>query len=168
MMINTLGIFLAGRICDRLTTKGHTDAPIWVCFGTAVAVVITSALPAFMPSATLGLAMMCVAGLAVPRLRRDGPDGGEPSDAEPDACAGVGGLPVHRESRRPRHRPDLVPMISDYILRDPMQIRWGLLVVVVTCGHDRRDPAVARPRDLSPAGRADRTLAIGGAGRRTG
>jgi hypothetical protein len=30
--------------------------------------------------------------------------------------------------------PYLVPMISDYILRDPMQIRWGLLIVVVTAG----------------------------------
>jgi hypothetical protein len=30
--------------------------------------------------------------------------------------------------------PYLVPMISDYILRDPMQIRWGLLIVVVTSG----------------------------------
>jgi hypothetical protein len=25
-------------------------------------------------------------------------------------------------------------MISDYILRDPMQIRWGLLIVVLTSG----------------------------------
>jgi hypothetical protein len=30
--------------------------------------------------------------------------------------------------------PALVPMISDYILHDQMQIRWGLLVVVVTAG----------------------------------
>src|ERR1044072_669035 len=32
VVINTLGIFTAGRICDRLTARGHTDAPIWVCF----------------------------------------------------------------------------------------------------------------------------------------
>src|ERR1044072_8197831 len=49
MTMNTLGVFLAGRICDRLTNEGHTDAPIWVCFGTAIAVVATSSLPAFMP-----------------------------------------------------------------------------------------------------------------------
>ena len=30
--------------------------------------------------------------------------------------------------------PALVPMISDYILKDPSQIRWGLLIVVVTSG----------------------------------
>src|SRR5918994_1930793 len=82
--INTIGIFIAGRICDRLTKLGKTDAPIRVCFGVAIAVVATSALPAFMPTATLGLV--------------------------------------------------LVPMISDYVLQDPMQIRWGLLIVVVTAG----------------------------------
>ena len=30
--------------------------------------------------------------------------------------------------------PALVPMISDYILRDPTQLRWGLLIVVVFSG----------------------------------
>ena len=50
--------------------------------------------------------------------------------------------------------PALVPFISDYILRDPMQIRWGLLIVVVSCRHDRRDPAVVRTPRLSAAGRA--------------
>jgi MFS family permease len=28
--------------------------------------------------------------------------------------------------------PALVPFISDYILRDPMQIRWALMIVVVS------------------------------------
>ena len=57
--------------------------------------------------------------------------------------------------------PYLVPMISDYILRDPMQIRWGLLIVVVTTGTIAADPAVASPRDLSRSGRADGTVALG-------
>ena len=56
-------------------------------------------------------------------------------------------------------------MISDYILRDPMQIRWGLLVVVVTARHDRRDPAVARPPRCIASRSRNRTLAIGAAGR---
>ncbi len=30
--------------------------------------------------------------------------------------------------------PALVPFISDYILRDPQQIRWGLLIVVAGAG----------------------------------
>ena len=38
IFINTIGIFVAGRICDYWATRGHTDAPIRVCLGIAVAV----------------------------------------------------------------------------------------------------------------------------------
>ena len=134
MTMNTLGVFVAGRICDRLTKKGHTDAPIWVCFGTAVAVVITSALPAFMPTATLGLVMMCIAGFPFHGYVAMGPmavNQVTPNQMRAQVSAvylftvNLIGLGLG---------PYLVPMISDYILRDPMQIRWGLLVVVVTSG----------------------------------
>ncbi len=132
--INTIGIFLAGRICDRLTKLGKTDAPIWVCFGVAIAVVVTSALPAFMPTATLGLVMMCVAGLPFHGYVAMGPmavNQVTPNQMRAQVSAvylftvnflGLG------------FGPALVPMISDYVLRDPMQIRWGLLIVVVTAG----------------------------------
>ena len=134
MTMNTVGVFVAGRICDRLTTKGHTDAPIWVCFGTAVAVVITSALPAFMPTATLGLAMMCIAGFPFHGYVAMGPmavNQVTPNQMRAQVSAvylftvNLIGLGLG---------PYLVPMISDYILRDPMQIRWGLLIVVLTSG----------------------------------
>jgi MFS family permease len=132
--INTIGIFLAGRICDRLTKLGKTDAPIWVCFGVAIAVVVTSALPAFMPTATLGLVMMCVAGLPFHGYVAMGPmavNQVTPNQMRAQVSAvylftvnflGLG------------FGPALVPLISDYVLRDPMQIRWGLLIVVVTAG----------------------------------
>jgi MFS family permease len=134
MTMNTVGVFVAGRICDRLTTKGHTDAPIWVCFGTAVAVLITSALPAFMPTATLGLAMMCIAGFPFHGYVAMGPmavNQVTPNQMRAQVSAvylftvNLIGLGLG---------PYLVPMISDYILRDPMQIRWGLLIVVVISG----------------------------------
>ncbi len=132
--INTIGIFLAGRICDRLTKQGRTDAPIRVCFGVAVAVVITSALPAFMPSAMLGMTMMCIAGLPFHGYVAMGPmavNQVTPNQMRAQVSAvylftvnflGLG------------FGPALVPMISDYILKDPMQIRWGLLIVVVGAG----------------------------------
>ena len=132
--LNTLGVFVAGRICDRLTAKGHTDAPIWVCLGTAIAVVVTSALPAFMPTATLGLAMMCLAGFPFHGYVAMGPmavNQVTPNQMRAQVSAvylftvNLIGLGLG---------PYLVPMISDYILRDPMQIRWGLLVVVVVSG----------------------------------
>jgi MFS family permease len=134
LSINTLGIFIAGRICDRLTSKGRTDAPIWVCLGVAVAVTITSALPAFMPTAMMGLTMMCIAGLPFHAYVAMGPmavNQVTPNQMRAQVSAvylftvnfiGLGAGPA------------LVPMISDYILRDPMQIRWGLLIVVVTAG----------------------------------
>jgi MFS family permease len=134
IVINTLGIFTAGRICDRLTARGHADAPIWVCFGTAVAVVVTSALPAFMPTAMLGLTMMCVAGFPFHGYVAMGPmavNQVTPNQMRAQVSSvylftvNLIGLGLG---------PYLVPLISDYILRDPMQIRWALLIVVATSG----------------------------------
>jgi MFS family permease len=134
MTMNTLGVFVAGRICDRLTTKGHSDAPILVCLGTAIAVVATSSFPAFMPNATLGLVMMCIAGFPFHGYVAMGPmavNQVTPNQMRAQVSAvylftvNLIGLGVG---------PYLVPMISDSILRDPMQIRWGLLIVVVTSG----------------------------------
>lgn len=134
LSINTVGIFVAGRISDRLTAKGRTDAPIIVCLATAIAVVLTSSLPAFMPSAVLGLTMMCIAGFPFHGYVAMGPmavNQVTPNQMRAQVSAvylftvnllgmGVG--------------PALVPFISDYILRDPMQIRWALLIVVVSAG----------------------------------
>jgi MFS family permease len=132
--INTVGIFVAGRISDRLTKQGHTDAPIRVCLGVAIAVVVTSALPAFMPSAVIGLIMMCIAGFPFHGYVALGPmavNQVTPNQMRAQVSAvylftvNLIGLSLG---------PALVPMISDYVLRDPMQIRWGLLIVVVTAG----------------------------------
>lgn len=131
VLINTTGIFVAGRICDRLTQKGYADAPIWVCFGTAIAVLVTSALPAFMPSATLGLIAMCVAGFPFHGYVAMGPmavNQVTPNQMRAQVSAvylftvNLVGLGIG---------PTLVPFISDYILRDPQKLRWGLLIVVV-------------------------------------
>ena len=114
-----------------------------------------------MPSATLGLIMMCVAGLPFHGYVAMGPmavNQVTPNQMRAQVSAvylftvnfiGLG------------FGPALVPMISDYILRDPMQIRWGLLDRRRHGGHDRRDPAVVRPPGVSPAGRANGTLAVG-------
>lgn len=134
LTINTIGIFLAGRICDRLAAKGYTDAPIWVCFGTAIAVAITSSLPAFMPTWTAGWIMMCISGLPFHSYVAMGPmavNQVTPNQMRAQISSvylftvNLLGLGVG---------PALVPFISDYILRDPMQIRWGLLIVVAGSG----------------------------------
>ena len=134
LAINTIGIFIAGRICDRMTAKGITDAPIRVCFAVAIAVVATSSLPAFMPTAVLGMTMMCIAGLPFHGYVAMGPmavNQVTPNQMRAQVSAaylftvnllgmGIG--------------PALVPFISDYILRDPQQIRWALLIVVAGAG----------------------------------
>jgi MFS family permease len=134
IIINTIGILTAGRICDALTKRGITNAPIWVCFGTAVAVVATSSLPAFMPNVSLGLAFMCLAGFPFHGYVAMGPmavNQVTPNQMRAQVSAvylftvnligmGIG--------------PALVPFISDHILHDPMQIRWALLAVVVGAG----------------------------------
>jgi MFS family permease len=134
MFINTLGIFVAGRLCDRYTSRGYAAVPIWVCFGTAVAVVATSSLPAFMPTATLGLTMMCIAGFPFHGYVAMGPmavNQVTPNQMRAQISAmylftvNLFGLGVG---------PFLVPFISDFILRDPMQIRWALLIVVAGAG----------------------------------
>jgi MFS family permease len=133
MIVNTAGIFTAGRICDWLNTKGYTDAPIIVCFGTAIAVLITSSYPSFMPTATLSLIMLCVAGFPFHGYVAMGPmavNQVTPNQMRAQVSAmylftvnflgmGIG--------------PALVPFISDYVLHDPSQIRWGLAIVVVSC-----------------------------------
>ena len=55
--------------------------------------------------------------------------------------------------------PALVPIISDYILRDPMQIRWGLLIVVVTA------PARSRRSCCGSYARVSQKVATGHGGR---
>jgi MFS family permease len=134
ILVNTLGIFVGGRICDYLMRKGYTDAPIRVCFGVAVAVVLTSALPAFMPAATLGLIMMCVAGFPFHGYVAMGPmavNQVTPNQMRAQVSSvylftvnliGIG------------LGPYIPPLISDYILHDPTQLRWGLLIVVVFSG----------------------------------
>jgi hypothetical protein len=134
LCINTLGIYTAGRICDRLTAKGYSDAPIRVCLGVAILVAITSSLPALMPNITLGYVAMCIAGFPFHGYVAMGPmavNQVTPNQMRAQVSSvylfvnallgmGVG--------------PALVPFISDYILHDPMQIRWALSIVVAGAG----------------------------------
>ena len=132
IFINTTGIFLAGRLCDRWVARGQTDAPIKVCMVVAVAILLTSSLPAFMPSFEVAIVAICVAGLPFHGYVAMGPmavNQVTPNQMRAQISSAylftvnLIGLGVG---------PALVPFISDYILRDPMQIRWALLIVVVS------------------------------------
>ena len=130
IFINTTGIFLAGRLCDFWASRGQSDAPIKVCMVVAVATLATSSITAFMPSYFIACVAICLAGLPFHGYVAMGPmavNQVTPNQMRAQISSmylftinligmGVG--------------PALVPFISDYILRDPMQIRWALLIVV--------------------------------------
>ena len=134
VFVNTFGIFLAGRICDHLTAKGYSDAPIRVTLGAAIAVAISSAIPAFMPNVTWGYVAMVCAGLPFHSYVAMGPmavNTVTPNQMRAqvssvylfvNALLGIGVGPA------------LVPLISDYIIKDPMQIRYALSIVVFGSG----------------------------------
>jgi MFS family permease len=131
IFVNTTGIFLAGRLCDYWAARGQADAPIKVCMVVAIATLVTSALPAFMPSFTIAIVAICVAGLPFHGYVAMGPmavNQVTPNQMRAQISSAylftvnLIGLGVG---------PTLVPFISDYILKDPMQIRWALMFVVV-------------------------------------
>lgn len=132
IFINTTGIFLAGRLCDYWSARGQTDAPIKVCMVVAIATMLTSSLPAFMPSFAVAIVAICVAGLPFHGYVAMGPmavNQVTPNQMRAQISSmylftvNLIGLGVG---------PTLVPLISDYVLHDPMQIRWALLIVVVS------------------------------------
>ena len=133
MFINTAGIFFAGRICDRFTQRdtGRADLGLLRHGRPGVG---TSALPAFMPTATLGLIAMCVAGFPFHGYVAMGPmavNQVTPNQMRGQVSAvylfvvnligqGIG--------------PWAVGAISDHVLKDPSQIRYALLAVVLGAG----------------------------------
>lgn len=53
LLINTLGLFSAGKLSDYLTRKGWQDAPVVVCLVSACGIAILSSIPVLMPTVTL-------------------------------------------------------------------------------------------------------------------
>jgi hypothetical protein len=131
IFINTSGIFLAGRLCDWWAARGHTDAPIKVCLVVAIATLVTSSLPAFMPSFVIACVAICVAGLPFHGYVAMGPMA--VNQVTPNQMrAQISSLYLFTINLLGMGvGPALVPFISDYVLEDPMQIRWALLIVVV-------------------------------------
>jgi MFS family permease len=132
--VNTLGIFIAGRICDRLTAQGRTDAAIWVCFGAAIGIVLTSSFAPFMPTILLSYIAISLGGLPFHGYVAMGPMAVKqvtPNQMRAQVSAvylfivNLLGQVVG---------PVAVPFITEYILRDESQIRWGLSIVVMVSG----------------------------------
>ncbi len=156
LVFNTAGIYIAGRVCDRLTAQGRKDAPMVVSLFAIAAVLVTSLLVPFMPSVPLMWITLALSILPFNAYNGMGPmavNQVTPNQLRGQVSAvylffvnligmGLG--------------PYLVPAFSDKVLKDPSQLRWGLaLVVLVGCSAAWALIAYARPRYLKRLAEAE-------------
>jgi MFS family permease len=130
ILMNSTGMLLAGILCDRLTRKGHKDAPILVALISACGIAVFSCLPTLMPTATLVWVAIFVSGLTFNAYNGVGPQAVNqvtPNQYRAQVSAAylfvvnVLGLGVG---------PALVPLLNDYLFNDPAKIRFSLIIVV--------------------------------------
>lgn len=130
ILMNSSGMLLAGMLCDRLTRKGSKDAPIVVALISACGIAVFGCLPSVMPTVPLIWVALFVAGLTF------------------NAYNGVGPMAVNQVTPNQYRAqvsavylfvvnalglgigPTLVPLLNDHIFRDPLKIRFSLIIVV--------------------------------------
>jgi MFS family permease len=130
ILMNSTGILLAGVLCDRLTHRGHMDAPIIVALISACGVAVLSCLPTLMPTVTLVWIAIFVSGLTFNAYNGVGPmaiNQVTPNQYRAQVSAvylfvvNALGLGIG---------PTLVPLLNDNLFHDPLKIRFSLIIVV--------------------------------------
>lgn len=130
ILMNSTGMLLAGILCDRLTRKGHKDAPIIVALISACGIAVLSGLPTLMPSVTLVWIAIFISGLTFNAYNGVGPQAINqvtPNQYRAQVSAvylfvvNALGLGVG---------PTLVPLLNDHLFHDPLKIRYSLIIVV--------------------------------------
>jgi MFS family permease len=133
ILMNSTGMLLAGISCDRLTRKGHKDAPIIVALISACGIAVFACLPTLMPTVTLVWVAIFVSGLTFNAYNGVGPQAVNqvtPNQYRAQVSAvylfvvNALGLGVG---------PTLVPLLNDHLFHDPLKIRFSLIIVVF-CG----------------------------------
>ena len=133
ILMNSTGMLLAGILCDRLTRKGHTDAPIIVALISSCGILVFACLPTLMPTVTLVWIAIFVSGLTFNAYNGVGPQAVNqvtPNQYRAQVSAvylfvvNALGLGVG---------PTLVPLLNDHLFHDPLKIRFSLIIVVF-CG----------------------------------
>jgi MFS family permease len=131
--MNSTGMLLAGLLCDRLTRKGHKDAPIIVALISACGILVFAGLPTVMPKVTLIWIAIFVSGLTFNAYNGVGPQAVNqvtPNQYRAQVSAvylfvvNALGLGVG---------PTVVPLLNDHLFHDPSKIRFSLIIVVF-CG----------------------------------
>ena len=127
--MNSTGMLLGGILCDRLTRKGHKDAPIIVSL-ISTAASQCSFLPTLMPTVALVWIAIFVSGLTFNAYNGVGPQAVNqvtPNQYRAQVSAvylfvvNALGLGVG---------PTLVPLLNDHLFHDPLKIRYSLIIVV--------------------------------------
>ena len=130
ILMNSTGMLLAGILCDRLTRKGHKDAPIIVALISTGGIAVFSCLPTLMPTVTLVWIAIFVSGLTFNAYNGVGPmavNQVTPNQYRAQVSAvylfvvNALGLGVG---------PTLVPLLNDHLFHDPLKIRFSLIIVV--------------------------------------
>ncbi len=130
IFMNSSGMLIAGFLCDRLTRKGWSDAPIVVALLSAFGIAVFACLPSIMPTVPLVWTALFVSGLTF------------------NAYNGVGPMAVNQVTPNQYRAqvsavylfvvnalglgigPTLVPLLNDHVFHDPAKIRYSLIIVV--------------------------------------
>jgi MFS family permease len=130
LVINTLGLFTAGKMADFLTRKGWQDAPVVVCLISACGIAVLSSIPVLMPTVTLMWVSLGVSCFVFHGYVAMGPmvvNQVTPNQMRALVSAlylfvvnmvGMMGGPL------------IVPLITKLVFNDESQIRYGLAITV--------------------------------------
>ncbi|MBC7984614.1 MAG: MFS transporter, partial [Candidatus Obscuribacterales bacterium] len=134
LVINTAGLFFAGKLSDHLTKKGRTDAAVIVCFLSACGIATLTAIPALMPNITMMWVALAVSCFTFHGYVAMGPmivNQVTPNQMRALVSAlylfvvnmiGMMGGPV------------IVPLITRLLFNDESQIRYGLSITIAVGG----------------------------------
>jgi MFS family permease len=134
LLLNTTGIFMAGRIADVLAARGLRDAAIRVCIFIAASNTFWGTLGLLMPTLplTLGaLAMMAFTMSAYTGLAPLAINLATPNQMRGQVAAiyllvnNLIGLGIG---------PALMPFVSDHVIGDPAQVYLSMAIVTACCG----------------------------------
>jgi MFS family permease len=130
IVMNSSGMLLAGILCDRLTRRGRTDAPIVVALMAACGIALFGCFTTVMPTVPLVWVALYIGGFSF------------------NAANGVGPLAVNQVTPNQYRAqvsavylfivnalglgvgPTLVPLVNEHLFHDAAKIRYSLIMVV--------------------------------------
>ena len=134
LLLNTSGIFLAGRIADALSARGFLDAAMRVCVVIAACNMLWGTLGPLMP--TIGSCYVVLALLACTMSAYTVMAPLAINMVTPNQMRGqVGALYLLMSNLIGLGLgPTLMPLVSDYLLGDPSKVYLSIAIVTAVCG----------------------------------